>query len=186
MPFAPLFEQLRNLLAPQNTREAVSSRSSSTSDAVGTPLGTWCIKEEACVGPCWQQWSSWLRFYNTGHRHSATQRSEALPRISRLPLTCQSSTTRCVPSPVVRTARGRPSSSISSKRFALTTCDPCFLPRSLVLLSEVYRPLHCTHARAGRRGREGATRLHLPSQGFCELPRMPILGTSVNKPRKVT
>jgi hypothetical protein len=34
---------------------------------------------------------------------------------------CQPSTTRCVPSPMVRTARGRPSSSTSSKRLALTT-----------------------------------------------------------------
>src|SRR5215208_6822353 len=33
--FASLFEQIRNLLAPQYTRRAVSSRSSRTSDAVG-------------------------------------------------------------------------------------------------------------------------------------------------------
>src|SRR5215217_8019873 len=33
--FASLFERLRNLLAPQYTRRAVSSRSSRTSDAVG-------------------------------------------------------------------------------------------------------------------------------------------------------
>src|SRR5215204_5012657 len=38
--FASLFEQLRNLLAPQYTRRAVSSRSSRTGDAVGHLLGT--------------------------------------------------------------------------------------------------------------------------------------------------